>query len=195
MRNATTDTPCNPATMNSLHPARRPGGFQRLATGALCLLTAGCAQLATQSGTITEAQACASLRQVIAQAGDGFQALRGTATPSYDHTRWDAKPILPRTDCDILSWGGGRTNYACTWDKGDEATARADYAEGLGIVQRCLGADWQTTHPAGQTGQAALLAKPGEPAKVEVRYYQERRPSRNWQTSLTVGPPVTRDAR
>lgn len=162
---------------------------------ALPLLATACAPHAPTQPPIAAGQACASLKQVLAQAGTGFQSLRGEATTDYDHTRWDTKPFLPGTDCDILDWGGGRINYACSWDQGDEANARAHYAEGLGIVQSCLGPQWRTTNPAGQTGQATRFAKTGAAATVEVRYYKERDPSRNWQTSLTIGPPVTRDAR
>ena len=163
--------------------------------GVVPLLAAACSQHAPTLPPVSAGQACASLKQVLAQAGTGFQSLRGEATIDYDHTRWDAKPILPGTDCDILDWAGGRSNYACSWDMGDEANARADYAEGLGIVQGCLGPEWRTTHPEGQTGHATRFARTGEAATVEVRYYKERDPSRNWQTSLTIGPPVTRDAR
>jgi hypothetical protein len=52
----------------------------------------------------------------LAQAGTGFQSFRGEATSDYDHTRWDAKPILADTDCDIIDWGGDRINYACSRD-------------------------------------------------------------------------------
>jgi hypothetical protein len=79
--------------------------------------------------------------------------------------------------------------------KSDEANASDGYAGGLGIVQACLGPERPTTHPAGQTGRATRFAKTGGAATVEVRYYKERYPSRNWQTSLMIGPPVTRDAR
>lgn len=180
--------------MHSTHLALLDSIPRALAASVCCLLVSACAGT-LPPGPTSEAQACASLRQVLAQAGSEFKALRGSATVDYDHTRWDARPVLPGTDCDVISWGGGRTNYACTWDKGDEAVARADYETGLGIVERCLGAGWQRSSPAGQTGHAVRFSKAGEPAKVEVRYYQERAPSRNWQTSLTIGPPVTRDAR
>jgi len=144
---------------------------------------------------MSESQACSSLRQVLAQAETGFTSLRGSATTDYDHTRWDAQPIIAGTQCDVIGWGGGKTNYACAWSKGSQASARSDYQEGLGIVQRCLGPEWTASHPAGQTGEATLFSKGSDPAKVEVRYYKERDPSSNWQTSLTIGPPVTRDAR
>ena len=147
------------------------------------------------SAAIGEGQACSSLKSVLAQASTGFSALRGSATTDYDHTRWDAQPIIAGTQCDVIGWGGGRTNYACVWNKGSEASARSDYQDGLGIVQRCLGSEWTASHPAGQTGEATLFSKGGDPAKIEVRYFKERDPSSNWQTSLTIGPPVTRDAR
>lgn len=173
-----------------------PSALPRLATACgFYLLVAACSQSTLQPAAPTEAQSCVSLRQVLGQAGSEFQSLRGSATVDYDHTRWDARPVLPGTHCDVISWGGGRTNYACTWNKGDEAVARADFENGLGVVERCLGAGWERSSPAGQTGRAVLFSKAGESAKVEVRYYQERAPSRNWQTSLTIGPPVTRDAR
>lgn len=147
------------------------------------------------ASVISEDQACTSLKSVLAQASAGFNAFRGSSTTDYDHTRWDAQPIISGTQCDVIAWGGGRTNYACTWNKGNEASARTDYRDGLGIVQRCLGPAWLVSHPAGQTGQATLFSKADDPAKVELRYYKERDPSSNWQTSLTIGPPVTRDAR
>ncbi len=159
-------------------------------------LAAGCAQhAATKTENIGDAAACAALKTVIADAGTGFQSLRGSASQDYDHTRWDTKPILPGTDCDIVAWGGGRTHYGCTWDKGNEATARADYDAGLGLVSRCLGSGWQVSHPAGQSGEASRFARSDSPTTVEIRYYRERDPSRQWQTSLTIGPPITRDAR
>ena len=179
---------------NSVIPMRRVPvrSIVLLAFGATLL---ACAQNQPKSAATTESEVCGSLRGVLAQADTGFVTLRGSATTDYDHTRWDAKPIIKGTQCDVIGWGGGRINYACSWNKGNEATARGDYEQGLGIVQRCLGPEWKVTHPAGQTGQASLFAKEGDAAKVEVRYYKERDPSNNWQTSLTIGPPVTRDAR
>jgi len=166
-----------------------------LISGSCATLLMACTEQMPLTTASTEQDACDTLNKVIAQAGNDFKSLKGVATTDYDHTRWDAKPIIAGTQCDVVAWGGGRTNYACTWNQGDEASAGADYAEGLGIVQRCLGPSWLTSHPAGQTGKATLFAKAGEPAKVEVRYYKEREPSRNWQTSLTIGPAITRDAR
>jgi hypothetical protein len=163
---------------------------------ALGGLVVACSQnMQKPTAAISEGQACTSLKSVLAQASTGFIALRGSGTTDYDHTRWDARPIIAGTQCDVIGWGGGRTNYACAWNKGNEASARSAYQDGLGIVQRCLGQEWTVTHPAGQTGEATLFSKGSDPAKVEVRFYKERDPSNNWQTSLTIGPPVTRDAR
>lgn len=154
-----------------------------------------CTQVAPKPVAMTDEQACTLLKQVQSQAGNGFKALRGSAVNDYSFTGWDAKPIVPGTDCDVVQWGPGRTNYACTWAKGDEPTARADYESGIKLVRDCLGSGWNISNPDGQTGKATLFSRPGEPGTVEVRYYKEREPSRNWQTSLTIGPPVTRDAR
>jgi hypothetical protein len=168
----------------------------RLGVGATAMLLASCASTWSRPNPeLNQAQACSMLKQVMSQSGQGFRALRGTATTDYDHTRWDAKPIAAGTDCDILSWGGDRIDYACTWNKGSEAVAKADYQEGLSLVRNCLGPDWQTSHPPGQSGEATLFSRTGDPTKVDVRYYKERDPSTNWQTSLIIGPPVTRDAR
>ena len=168
----------------------------RLGVGTTAMLLASCASTVSLSTPqINQAQACSMLKRVMAQAGDGFRSLRGTESTDYDHTRWDAKPIMTGTDCDILAWGGDRINYACTWNKGGEAVAKSDYTDGLSLVRNCLGPDWQVSHPPGQSGEATLFSRTGDPTKVDVRYYKERDPSTNWQTSLTIGPPVTRDAR
>ncbi|MFM8445497.1 MAG: hypothetical protein ACKN9W_19430 [Methylococcus sp.] len=177
------------------HPGSQAFARRLLISGSCATLLMACAETTPLSTAKTEQDACVTLQKVIGQAGNDFNSLKGAATTDYDHTRWDAPPIIAGTDCDIVAWGGGRTNYACTWNQGDETSARADYAEGLGIIQRCLGPTWQVTHPAGQTGKATQFAKTGENTKLEVRYYKERDPSRNWQTSLTIGPAITRDAR
>jgi hypothetical protein len=167
-----------------------------LMTGVAAALLTGCAQLTTPSPDMSDAQACSALKRVLAASGDDFRSLReSSGINDYDHTRWDAKPIAPGTECDIITWGGARTNYACTWDRGDETTARTDYESGLRLVRDCLGAGWQTETPAGQTGAATRFSRPGSHVMVDLRYSREREPSRNWQTSLTIGPPVTRDAR
>ncbi|MFN5745218.1 MAG: hypothetical protein ACK443_03915 [Methylococcaceae bacterium] len=162
------------------------------ATGILCLIVSGCAQ---QNQPVSEADACQALNHVIGQAPSGFKSLRGASTADYDHIRWDAKPILPGTECDIGEWAGGRVNYGCTWDQGNQATAKANYDQGLALVSQCVGAGWTVSEPAGNTGKATRFSRPNSPTTVEVRYYRERPPSTNWQTSLTVGPPITRDAR
>ena len=168
----------------------------RLGVGATAVLLVGCASTLSQpAAELNQAQACSMLKRVMSQAGDGFRTLRGTGSTDYDHTRWDAKPIAAGTDCDILSWGGDRIDYACTWNKGSEAVAKSDYRDGLSLVRNCLGPDWQTSHPPGQSGEATLFSRPGDLTQVDVRYYKERDPSTNWQTSLIIGPPVTRDAR
>lgn len=162
---------------------------------AFVMALAGCQSASTKDSQVSDAKACSMLKNVIAQAGNDFKSLKGTATVDYDHTRWDAAPIMPGTDCDILGWGSGRTNFACTWDKANEATARSDYAGGVSLVKNCLGAEWQTSKPAGQTGEATRFARAGSPTVVELRTYQEKAPASGWQTSLTVGPPINRDAR
>jgi hypothetical protein len=168
----------------------------RLVVGVTAVLLVGCAPPFSQKNAeLNQAQACSMLKRVMSQAGDGFRSLRGTGSTDYDYTRWDAKPIADGTDCDILSWGGDRINYACTWNKGSEAVAKSDYKDGLSLVRKCLGPDWQVSHPPGQSGEATLFSQTGDPTKIDVRYYKERDPSTNWQTSLTIGPPVTRDAR
>lgn len=177
------------------HPDSQALARKLLIGGSCATLLMACADMTPLTTAKREQDACVTLNKVIGQAGNDYKSLKGAATTDYDHTRWDTPPIIPGTDCDIVAWGGGRTNYACTWNEGDEAAAKADYQEGLQLVQRCLGPGWQATHPAGQTGKATLFAKPGDPTKLEVRYYKERDPSRNWQTSLTIGPAITRDAR
>ena len=170
------------------------GAFGAISLAAVITLV-GCQGTATKDPAVSDAKACSLLKNVIAQAGNDFKGLKGTATVDYDHTRWDAAPIMSGTDCDILGWGSGRTNYACTWDKANEASARSDYASGVSMVKNCLGAEWQTSKPAGQTGEATRFAKSGSPTVVELRTYKEQAPATSWQTSLTVGPPINRDAR
>ena len=170
------------------------GAFGALSLAAVVALS-GCQSAATKDPAVSDAKACSLLKNVIGQAGSDFKSLKGTATVDYDHTRWDTQPILPGTDCDILGWGSGRTNFACTWDKANEATARSDYASGVSLVKNCLGPEWKTSKPAGQTGEATRFATTGSPTVVELRTYRELAPATGWQTSLTVGPPINRDAR
>lgn len=156
----------------------------------------GCAGTKSVNEAQTDSQACDSLKNVIAQASTNFEVLKsGTGVADYDHTRWDTKPIFPGADCDVIGWGAGKTNYACTWTKADAKDARNDYAYGIQVAQSCLGATWVSASIPGVTGEGVRYSKAGSSVVVDIRKAQELSPAKGWLTSLTVGAPINRNAK
>lgn len=162
----------------------------------LAIAIVGCSNNKVISEAQTDSQVCAALRGVIAQAATNFESLKsGNGVADYDHTRWDTKSIFPGADCDVIGWGAGKTNYACTWTKGDSTSARSDYDYGLGVAKNCLGSGWSTASIPGVTGEGIRFSTVGNSAVVDIRMAQELSPSKNWLTSLTVGSPINRNAK
>lgn len=162
----------------------------------LAMTLVGCANNKVTNDAQTDAQVCDALKNVIAHAGSNFDSLKsGNGVADYDHTRWDTKPIFKGADCDVIGWGAGKTNYACTWTKTESKDARSDFAYGLGVAKTCLGPEWLSTSIPGVTGEGARFSKAGSSVVIDVRLAQELPPSKNWLTSLTIGAPINRNAK
>jgi hypothetical protein len=175
------------------HPSNR---LPLLISIGLALLSVGCAKNQSATQAQSDASVCGALRNVIAQSGSGFSSLRqGAGVSDYDHTRWDTKPILQNADCDVIGWGNGKANYACTWSSKSHEDAKKDFSYGLDVAKSCLGSTWTESSIPGVTGEGIRFSTPGNRAVVDIRVAKELAPSQSWHTSLTVGAPINRDAK
>lgn len=180
--------------MNKKHSAINP--LKLCSAVGIAITLGACANTKPVNDVQTDTQACAALKNVIAHAGSNYDSLKiGSGVVDYDHTRWDTKSIFPEADCDVISWGAGKTNYACTWNKKDSKEARADYAYGLSLAKTCLGSEWTSSGIPGVTGEGTRFATVGSSTVVDIRIAQELPPSKSWMTSLTVGLPINRNAK
>ena len=167
-----------------------------LTVASLSLAIAGCTTSGPSKQHQTQAEACSALGNVVTQSASDFKALKqGAGVTDYDHTRWDTPAIFEGADCDVLGWGAGKSNYACTWSQPDAQTARKDYESGVAIARTCLGATWAEASIPGSSGEGLRFSRKGSPVVVDVRLNQERSPSASWMTSLTVGSPINRNAK
>jgi hypothetical protein len=156
------------------------------------IILAGC----SKPQSVKETDDCSALQNVIANAGTNFDALKeGSGVTDYDHTHWDTKPIFSGAECDVIGWGGGKSNYMCTWTKTDAQAAKSDYAKGLEIAKKCLGSGWTSAAIPGVRGEGTRFSKSGSSYVVDVRVSQENAPASGWHTSLAVGSPINRDAK
>lgn len=166
-----------------------------IAVGSVCfLLTSGCAQYGGAAQPPSEAEACSSLRSIIAASDRQFREYKTTPTinPLSGMTKWETRPVFPNAQCDVLEWAGGRTNYVCTWPQGNEAQARETYRKHSALIGRCLDQTWARSDTSGQTGGATVFTKPGKSTQVVMRYFRPRRGfGTAWETSLTIGDEVT----
>lgn len=169
------------------------------AVGSFWLLVLpGCAQHRSPAAQPSDAELCASLQDVVAQADDRFEKLKSTATigPFSGATKWETKPVFPESQCDVIEWGGGRINYVCIWRQGEESQAREIYRKNASLIGRCLGDTWLRSDVSARTGLGTSFEKAGTKAKVVMRYFRPRAGySSAWETSLTIGDEVTPDAR
>lgn len=168
--------------------------------GGFCLLlTLGCAGPAGTSGARpTDAELCASLQEIVGQADTRFQRYKTTQTidPLSGMAKWETRPVFPDSQCDVLEWGGGRTNYVCTWNQGSEAQARDIYLKNSRLIASCLVPPWTRAETRGQTGGALVFTKAGTSTQVVMRYFMPRRAFGSvWETSLTIGDEVTAEMR
>ncbi|WP_139556635.1 hypothetical protein [Methylotetracoccus oryzae] len=172
--------------------------FPAVAIGlAGSLLLSGCASQTTAPPPTT-AELCASLKDVVAQSETRFRKFKTTPTisPFSGMTKWETRPVFPDSQCDVLEWVGGRTNYACTWPDGSEAEARATYEKNAGLIAGCLTAPWSKAETRGQTGGATTFTQRGKSTQVVMRYFKPRggfMPT--WETSLTIGDEITSEPR
>jgi hypothetical protein len=168
--------------------------------GGFCLSAAlsGCAHQSSTVAPPSDAQLCGSLQDVIDQSDKRFQKYKTTATISFmsGMTKWETKPVFPDSQCDVLEWAGGRTNYVCTWRADDESHARETFQKNSALMARCLGQTWTPAETRGQTGGATVFTKGGESTQVVMRYFQPRGGfAKSWETSLTIGDEVTSEPR
>jgi hypothetical protein len=162
----------------------------------LALGIGGCAKNKGVISTQSENSACEGLQNVIAQSSSDFSSLKvGAGVADYDHTRWDTKPIFQDADCDVIRWGNGKVNFACTWSSKSQEEAKKDFSYGLDVAKTCLGSSWTQSAIPGVTGEGVRFSAPGNASVVDVRVAKELAPSQSWHTSLTVGAPINRDAK
>jgi hypothetical protein len=175
----------------------RPSNHSRLLiTVGLALLSVGCVKNQTATQAQSDASVCGALRNVISQSNAGFSGLKeGAGVSDYDHTRWDTKPVFQNADCDVIGWGNGKSNYACTWSSKSHDDAKKDFSFGLDATKSCLGSSWTESSIPGVTGEGVRFSTPGNSSVIDIRVAKELAPSQSWHTSLTVGAPINRDAR
>lgn len=178
---------------------REQQGARALRVAALIGTTAVLAACATTDKPPSPqelANACSTLKTVVASGAKGFDSVKGRKTvygPMFmlSADRWDTTSLFPSTECEIWQWGNGYTHYTCLWHPNSEAEARSDYDYGKREVQSCLGSAWQMSEQPGKQGVAATFAKAGEPVQVVLQLFQDTRGfSRTWHTSLVVGADV-----
>lgn len=158
----------------------------------------GCAGKLGSTPQPSEAELCARLQDVVVQADSEFRKFKTTPTisPFSGMTKWETKPVFPESQCDVLEWAGGRTNYVCTWPDAAEAAARATQIDTSTRIGTCLGRDWSRTDSRGQTGSAAIFTRPGTKTQVVMRYFRPRQGlGDRWETSLTIGDEVKAETR
>ena len=166
------------------------------ATASVTLSMIGCTTSGVQKEAQTDSRACEAFKDVISKSASNFDSLKqGAGVTDYDHTRWDTRAIFDGADCDVIGWGAGKTNYACTWTKPSADAARKDYQTTVTAVRSCLGASWSETAIPGVTGEGLRFSTKGSPSVVDLRMNKELATSGNWLTSLTVGSPINRNAK
>lgn len=184
---------------NAMHLFRPTVSIPRAwAVAAFVALSAGCAQRGPTAPPPTEAELCKSLQDVVAQSEVQFRKFKTTPTisPFSGMTKWETHPVFPESQCDVLEWLGGRTNFVCTWPDGSEAEARATYVKNADRIGQCLGTAWSRLDNPGQTGSATTFRQAKKPTHIVMRYFKPRSgliPS--WETSLTIGDEVTSEPR
>jgi len=166
--------------------------------GVCLLLLSGCAHHNGAAPRSSDTELCSSLQDIIAQADSRFRKFKATRTisPFSGMTKWETKPVFPNSQCDVLEWVGGRTNYVCTWPEGTEAQSRETYQKNAALMARCLTQPWSQSETRGQTGGATTFKQPGKSTQVVIRYFRPRGGfSPAWETSLTIGDEVTSEPR
>ncbi len=180
----------------------RNSQYKNLLIGCSVLLgiaiTSGCAGKFGTPAQPSEAELCAQLKDVVEQSESEFPRLKTTPTisPFSGMTKWETKPVFPDSQCDVLEWAGGRTNFVCTWPDAAEASARETQVDTSARIGTCLGREWSRTDSRGQTGAAAIFSRPGKKTQVVMRYFRPRQGlGDRWETSLTIGDEVKAENR
>ncbi len=156
---------------------------------AVVTVGASCATRPREESPADRAEACAALKSIIAAAPNGFDAVKRSGESQHRlGVRWAAQGILPRTDCEVWKWGGGRNNYLCMWQKADAAVAERDFEQGKRVMGQCLGNQWSMVEKPAKAGRVAVYANPNTETRVSLRVFSDPRGYRtSWQTSLVVG--------
>ncbi|GEM_PF-449694 len=161
----------------------------------LCiLLVAGCAGTPKIEATLSEAETCDKIKNIIDKYPSKYASFRqGTKTnnPLQQADIWNAQTFFPGTECQVWEWASGLANYSCQWRESGEESANAIYDKHKPKLGECLGKEWSGTEKETPNGRQTIYRKDGGKIVVSIRVFQHRRALLNpWWTSLVIGDPI-----
>ncbi len=171
-------------------------GAGAVGKGLLCaILFNACAGQPLEKAPVATKKSCDRLRQVIADYPSQFASFRRGApssNPWQNANIWKATPLYPGTDCQVLGWAKGRSDYFCQWKESDQEAALTAYERYTPEIRSCLGDEWKISEPQAKTGKETMFRSQSTKAVVSIRFFQDtRRPfSKPWYTSMVVGDQV-----
>lgn len=155
------------------------------------LTITACTVLSPKSAELTDAEACHTLKELIADHPNQFKKARKSQSESNHASIWSAEKMFQSADiCQVWKWSTGLFSYFCEWKTGsDENQASENYQYAVDVVKSCLGNEW-TAHsaPTPSGGKRTYFDTPNKNTIVEIRYYLYNRSwLDSWQTVVIVG--------
>ena len=156
-----------------------------------------CSELGAKPETLTNAQACKNLKNLIADHPNQFENTKTKFSTNKRLNVWVAEKVYPSAEnCQVWEWGTGLFNYTCSWNAADENQAIENFQEGEAIIKACLGNEWvaqASDTPNG--GKRTTYSSPVQNTIVSIRYFKEQKGwSPSWKNVVLVGDKNNLDA-
>ena len=166
-----------------------------LLSSVICILMfAACAGTPETEATLSDAETCDKIKQVIAEYPSKYASFRQgakTNNPLQQADIWNAETFFPGTECQVWEWANGLANYSCQWRESGEESANAIYDEHKPKLGKCLGDEWSGSEKQTPNGRQTLYHKHGQKVVISMRVFQDRRALLSpWWTSLEIGDPI-----
>lgn len=112
----------------------------------LILMISGCNSIKTEeiTATVSEAESCLQVKQLVSQHKEGFKTLKGNYQSTKLMDIWDAKYQLVGKNCQIWRWSNGKQAYMCSLTVPNKEVANEKIDKAINFTQQCLGKEWST---------------------------------------------------
>lgn len=151
---------------------------------------AGCSVQSTEEIAVTQMSNCEKVMALVDAHPNKFENIRKSLQSTRKITVWDARYHLIGNNCQVWSWGTGKTDYMCSLTSPNKETAMENFAKAKKLTQSCLGDTWQLSEQPRKVGNGikASFTRPTGDTVVAIHAVETQGILRNeWTSYFFVG--------